>query len=260
MKNINKTSAIILAAGKGTRMKSELPKVLHEVCGKPMIMHIIETLKLVGITDIIVVVGHKAEMVKTVVGDGVKYALQAEQKGTGHAVMQAINLLNEKGNTLIVTGDTPLIEPGTLFNLLDNHIKNENKGTVLSAEFKDPFGYGRIIRDYDNNVVGIIEEKDATELQKSIREVNTGIFCFNNQSLFKGLSMIKNNNAQSEYYLTDMVGILNRMDQRFGSYLLSDNEQVLGINDREQLAQAEYIMTKKRKITFTDNQFENKEA
>ncbi|MGF7535129.1 sugar phosphate nucleotidyltransferase [Bacillus mexicanus] len=260
MKNVNKTSAIILAAGKGTRMKSELPKVLHEVCGKPMIMHIIDTLKMVGISDIIVVVGHKAEMVRNVVGDGVKYALQAEQKGTGHAVMQTTSFLNEKGNTLIVAGDTPLIEQNTLFALIDNHIRSGNKGTVLSAEFNNPFGYGRIIRDYENNVSEIIEEKDATELQREIREVNTGIFCFDNESLLKGLSLIENNNAQNEYYLTDMVCILNKLNQKFGSYLLSDNEQVLGINDREQLTKAEYIMTKKRKLTYNEGLFENKEA
>lgn len=253
--NIGKTNAIILAAGKGTRMKSDLPKVLHPVCGKPMILHIVDKLKAVGIQEIIVIVGHKAELVKDVVGDGVKYVLQKEQMGTGHAVMQAVPLLESIGNTMIIAGDTPLIEHRTILSFLDKHIQSGNKGTVLITEFENPTGYGRIIRDIMGDVIGIVEERDATELQKRIKEVNTGIFCFENNSLIKGLPLLKSNNAQNEYYLTDMVSILSKEQKRFGSYLLIDNEQVMGINDRNQLIQAEYILRKNNMVNLSTDDF-----
>lgn len=252
------TNAIILAAGKGTRMKSELPKVLHQVCGKPMVLHIIDKLKEVGIQDIIVVVGHKADMVKEVIGNGVKYAVQTEQNGTGHAVMQTVPLLNKNGETLIITGDTPLIEKGTISSLLEEHRRNRNAGTVLITKFDNPTGYGRIIRDQMEQVVGIVEEKDADLIQKDIKEVNTGIFCFDNKHLIEGLPLLTNHNSQNEYYLTDMVYILAKQGVRFGSYLLSDNEQVMGVNDREQLAHAEYIMLKNRAYTVGNVQVNKK--
>lgn len=252
------TSAIILAAGKGTRMKSDLPKVLHQVCGKPMVLHIIDKLKEVGIQDIIVVVGHKADMVKEVIGNGVKYAIQTEQNGTGHAVMQAAPLLNKNGETLIITGDTPLIEQGTISSLIEEHRENRNAGTVLITKFDNPTGYGRIIRDQIEQVVDIVEEKDADLDQKNIKEVNTGIFCFDNKYLMEGLPLLTNHNSQNEYYLTDMVSILAKQGVRFGSYLLSDNEQVMGVNDREQLAQAEYAMLKNRVYSVEDTQVNKK--
>ncbi|MCK2000569.1 NTP transferase domain-containing protein [[Brevibacterium] frigoritolerans] len=252
------TSAIILAAGKGTRMKSDLPKVLHQVCGKPMVTHIIDKLKEVGIQDIIVVVGHKADMVQDVIGNGVKYAVQTEQKGTGHAVMQAAPLLNENGETLIITGDTPLIEQGTISSLIEEHRANRNAGTVLITKFDNPTGYGRIIRDQNKQVVGIVEEKDADLVQKNIKEVNTGIFCFDNNHLIEGLPLLTNHNSQNEFYLTDMVSILGKQGVRFGSYLISDNEQVMGINDKEQLLQAEYVLLKNRSFSLEDGQVNKK--
>jgi bifunctional UDP-N-acetylglucosamine pyrophosphorylase/glucosamine-1-phosphate N-acetyltransferase len=251
-----KTSAIVLAAGKGTRMKSELPKVLHPVCEKPMILHIIDKLDAIGVQDVIAVVGHKAEKVKEVVGLRVKYAEQTEQKGTGHAVMQAVPFLNEEGNTLIITGDTPLIQEKTLLSLIENHIQTDNDGTVLITKFDDPTGYGRIIRNSVEEVVGIVEEKDANEEQKKIKEVNTGIFCFKNKALIEGLPLLDSNNIQNEYYLTDMVSIFNKQGKKFGSYLLSDNEQVMGVNDREQLAQAEYIMKKYNSVSVNNEEVE----
>ncbi|MDU9693267.1 NTP transferase domain-containing protein [Priestia aryabhattai] len=248
------TSAIVLAAGKGTRMKSELPKVLHQVCEKPMILHIIDKLDAIGVQKVIAVVGHKAEIVKEVVGSRAKFAKQTEQKGTGHAVMQAAPFLNEDGHTLIITGDTPLIQEMTLTSLIENHIKANNDGTVLITKFDNPMGYGRIIRNSLEEVVGIVEEKDASEEVKEIKEVNTGIFCFKNKALIEGLPLLDNNNVQSEYYLTDMVSIFNRQDKKFGSYLLADNEQVIGINDREQLAQAEYIMKKYNSVSVSEEE------
>lgn len=251
MANIGKTSAIILAAGKGTRMKSDLPKVLHPVCGKPMVLHIIDKLKNIGVQDIVVVVGHKAKLVKEAIGDTVRYAVQQEQKGTGHAVMQAAPLLNKNGNTMIITGDTPLIEERTILSFLERHILTQNNGTVLTTKFENPTGYGRIIRNDNEDVVGIVEEKDANPLQKTIKEVNTGIFCFENNSLLEGLPLLTTKNAQNEYYLTDMVSIINQRNEKFGSYMILDNEQVMGINDQEQLAQAEYIMMKNTKFINT---------
>ncbi|MFP3727267.1 sugar phosphate nucleotidyltransferase [Priestia filamentosa] len=238
------TSAIVLAAGKGTRMKSELPKVLHPVCEKPMIMHILEKLEASRIQDKIVVIGHKGEMVRETIGNGVKYAYQLEQKGTGHAVMQAIPQLREEGNTLIITGDTPLIQEKTILSLLEKHQEANNDGTVLITKFEDPTGYGRIIRNRDGEVIDIIEEKDANHEQRKIKEVNTGIFVFKNKALIEGIPLVENNNVQNEYYLTDMVSIFNKQNKKFGSYLLFDNAQVMGINDRKQLEQAEEIMRK----------------
>lgn len=243
------TNAIVLAAGKGTRMKSELPKVLHPVCEKPMILHIIEKLDAAGVEKKIVVVGHKGEMVKEVVGSKVEYAEQTVQNGTGHAVMQAVPLLSKEGNTIIITGDTPLIQEKTILSLLEQHKQLDNDGTVLITKFEDPTGYGRIIRNSLGEVEGIVEEKDASDKQKEVQEVNTGIFCFKNKALIEGLPLLDSNNAQNEYYLTDMVSILNRQGKKFGSYLLEDSEQVMGVNDREQLAQAEYIMRKYLSIT-----------
>lgn len=239
-----KTSAIILAAGKGTRMKSDLPKVLHPVCGKPMVVHIIEKLRNIGVDNIVVVVGHKAEMVQEVIGDSVNYALQTEQKGTGHAVMMAAPKLPKEGRTLVITGDTPLIKESTILAMISNHYDKENKGTVLTTTFENPTGYGRIIRDINDNVCGIVEEKDANQTTKQIKEVNTGIFCFDNKELISGLPRLTNNNAQNEYYLTDMVSIFAEDGHKFGSFSISDNEQVMGINDQEQLLAAQIIMSR----------------
>ena len=255
-----KTSAIILAAGKGTRMKSDLPKVLHPVCGKPMVLHIIEKLRAIGIEDIIVVVGHKAELVQEVIGNTVRYAIQTEQNGTGHAVMMAAPLLPKRGRTLIITGDTPLIKQSTLLAMIGNHYDKENKGTVLTTTFEDPTGYGRIIRDIDDNVCGIVEEKDAGPITKRIQEVNTGIFCFDNEELTKGLADLTNENAQNEYYLTDMVSIFAQEGHKFGSFTIYDNEQVMGINDQEQLLAAQIIMDREKENGIRINNDEQQQA
>ncbi len=248
------TYAIILAAGKGTRMKSELPKVLHPVGGIPMVEHLVNKLEKMKIDEIIVVVGHKRELIIRHLGRRVSYAEQTEQRGTAHAVQQAASLLiGKKGATLVLTGDTPLIEPRTLQNLLHVQKENQSAGVVLTAIQDDPTGYGRIIRDKQTKeVMGIVEEKDADPEQKHIQEVNTGIFCFDNQSMFQALLYIKNNNAQNEFYLTDIIqamreaGITNQQ-KRFETVVLDDPIEVIGINSREQLAEAERVFTGRTK-------------
>lgn len=234
-----KTYAIILAAGKGTRMKSDLPKVLHPIGGKPMMEHLVNKLEQMKIDEIIVVVGHKGELIKEHLGERVSYVEQAEQLGTAHAVRQCESLLKDKrGATLVLTGDTPLIESTTIQNLLRLQFETQCAGVVLTAKQDDPTGYGRILRDQETKrVIGIVEEKDATPEQKRIQEVNTGIFCFDNQSLFQALPNIGNDNAQKEYYLTDIIEAMR--GKRFETVILEDPIEVMGINSREQLAEAE---------------------
>ncbi|GAB6440650.1 UDP-N-acetylglucosamine diphosphorylase/glucosamine-1-phosphate N-acetyltransferase [Bacillus cereus] len=257
--------AIILAAGKGTRMKSDLPKVLHPVCGTPMLQHIINKLKKIDIDKIVVVIGHKAEKIRETIKDDVIFVEQTEQNGTAHAVLQAVPHLAEKeGTTLVITGDTPLIEEATLDSLLQEHIHSNSKGTVLTSIQNNPTGYGRIIREFNSlsnkhednklgNVVGIVEEKDADVNQKKIIEVNTGIFAFDNQSLLEGLPKIENKNVQNEYYLTDIVSVFIEEGKEFGGYLLQDPNEAMGINSRVQLSEAETIMRKKINQKHMDN-------
>lgn len=240
--------AIILAAGKGTRMKSELPKVLHPVCGTPMLQHIINKLKKIHVEEIIVVIGHHADKIRDEIKDKVTFVEQTEQNGTAHAVLQALpHLQNKQGTTLVITGDTPLIEDDTLETLLAQHVENNAKGTVLTAIQEEPTGYGRIVRNSTNSdeistVVSIVEEKDATPSQKEIKEVNTGIFAFDNESLIQGLPKIKNNNAQNEYYLTDIVSVFVNSNLPFSGFILKDSTEAMGINSRVQLSEAETIM------------------
>ncbi|MFP3726434.1 bifunctional UDP-N-acetylglucosamine diphosphorylase/glucosamine-1-phosphate N-acetyltransferase GlmU [Priestia filamentosa] len=248
--------AIVLAAGKGTRMKSDLPKVLHPVCGKPMLQHIIDKLKEINIQEIIVVIGHKGDQIKKTIKDPVTFVEQDEQKGTAHAVQQAMpQLADKEGTTLVITGDTPLITADTLNSFLNFHIKSNAKGTVLTATHDNPTGYGRIIREHStsNDVNGIVEEKDASSSQKEIKEVNTGIFAFDNSSLLKYLPQIKNNNAQNEYYLTDIVSVFLENHLKFGGYTLNDPTETMGINSRIQLSEAERIFRKRINAFHMDN-------
>lgn len=237
--------AILLAAGKGTRMKSELPKVLHPVGGIPMIGRLVGKLEAMPITRILAVIGHRGELVKEYLGTRVIYAQQEKQLGTAHAVLQAERLLsNRSGSTLVLAGDTPLIRQSTIEQLLAAQRANTSAGVVLTAIVQDPTGYGRIIRDPSSGeVVDIIEEKDATPEQKQINEINSGIFCFDNESLFQALPGITNNNAQQEYYLTDIVKVMRQMgisggQKRFEAITLEDPTGVMGINTPEQLEEA----------------------
>jgi bifunctional UDP-N-acetylglucosamine pyrophosphorylase / glucosamine-1-phosphate N-acetyltransferase len=240
-----KTYAVILAAGKGTRMKSELPKVLHCVGGIPMVGHLVNKLEKMKIDEIIVVVGHLGHLIKEYLGNRVTYVEQAEQRGTAHAVRQAETLLKGRdGITFVLTGDTPLIKEETLRKLLEWQKVRAGAGVVLTAQQPDPAGYGRILRNQSTQEVsGIVEEKDATDQQKNIKEVNTGIFCFDNRILFQVIPSITNNNAQNEFYLTDIIGVAQL--KKFAALMLEDPQEVIGINTREQLQEAEKIFSQK---------------
>ena len=239
-------TSVILAAGMGTRMKSKMPKVLHKVCGKPLSKWVIDASKAAGADTVCAVVGHKAETVKEVLGDVCEFALQAEQKGTGHAVMQAIDVIkNSKGEVVILNGDTPLITAETINKAIEYHKNNGNQATVITAILDDATGYGRIVRDNDGSVLKIVEQKDASEEEKKINEVNSGMYVFDAQSLVYALDKITPNNAQGEYYLTDTLEILLSAGKKIGGYAISDNDEIRGINDRVQLNEAEKIMQKR---------------
>ena len=236
-------TSVILAAGMGTRMKSKMPKVLHKVCGKPLSKWVIDASEAAGADKVCAVVGHKAETVKEVLGDVCEFALQAEQKGTGHAVMQAIDVIkNSKGEVVILNGDTPLITAETINKAIEYHKNNGNQATVITAILDDATGYGR---DNDGSVLKIVEQKDASKEEKKINEVNSGMYVFDAQSLVYALDKITPNNAQGEYYLTDTLEILLSAGKKIGGYAISDNDEIRGINDRVQLNEAEKIMQKR---------------
>ena len=235
--------AIVLAAGQGTRMKSKLYKVLHPVCGKPMVQHVVDHIASLDAERIVTVVGHGAEMVKEQLGEQSEYVLQAEQLGTAHAVQQAEPVLGTlEGTTLVVCGDTPLIRPETMKSLFDYHISQNAKATILTAVAEDPTGYGRVLRDTEGNVAQIVEQKDATEEQRKVTEINTGTYCFDNKALFEALKLVKNDNAQGEYYLPDVIEILQKQGELVAAYVTESFEETLGVNDRFALSQAEEIM------------------
>lgn len=235
--------AIVLAAGQGTRMKSTLYKVLHPVMGRPMVQHVIDQLQGLHLSKTLTIVGHGAEQVKEQLGDASAYILQEKQLGTGHAVKQAAPLLEHaSGVTLVICGDTPLLTKETLSSLFEHHIQSRAKATVLTATVDDPTGYGRVIRDQDGSVAKIVEHKDATEEQLSVKEVNTGTYCFDNQLLFQSLNKVSNNNAQGEYYLPDVMEILKQANEKIVAYQTEDIDETIGVNDRIALAKAEKIM------------------
>lgn len=234
--------AIILAAGQGTRMKSKLPKVLHKVAGKPMLGHVLDTLKTAGIKRQIVVLGHGAELIEEWLPQGIAVVYQREQLGTGHAVLQAKELLKDTtGKVMIVCGDTPLLQASTLKGLLNKHINTNAQVTILTADIANPQGYGRIIRE-NNQVKAVVEEKDATNEEKVVTEINTGSYCFNSQFLQDYLGKLTNNNAQGEYYLTDLIKLAKDANLKVEAFLLEDIRESLGINNRIQLAEAEKIL------------------
>ena len=232
-----KVYAIVLAAGKGTRMKSDKPKVVHEVLYKPMINHVVDELKALGIDETIVIVGHEADLVKAIVDD-VTFVDQTEQLGTGHAVLQAKDILaNRDGMTLVLCGDAPLIRKETLKEFIAYHQEHHNQATIMSADCDPSTHYGRIIKE-NGQVTGIVEFKDLLESQKDITEMNTGEYCFDNKALFEALSQVTNDNAQNEYYLTDVIGIMNHQGLKVDAYKIDDFDEVGGINDRVALAQS----------------------
>ena len=237
----NDIIAIVMAAGKGTRMKSKNSKLVQKIYGKEIVKRAVENAQKAGVRDIVAVVGYKKEEVMKVLGDNIKYAYQDEMLGTGHAVMQAKQYVKgKKGKVLVLNGDVPLIRPETLNKLIEKSIENKEYATLLTAIYDDPTGYGRIVRDEGGNIEGIVEEKDTTPEQKKIKEINAGIYCFDIEALLKALEKVTPNNKQGEYYITDVIQIMNDSGLKTGAVLVEDNTEILGINDRIQLG----ILTK----------------
>lgn len=238
--------AIILAAGKGTRMKSDLPKVLHKVAGITMLEHVFRAVGAIEPAKNVTVIGHKAELVREVLADQSEFVLQTEQLGTGHAVMMAeAELAGLEGQTLVIAGDTPLITGGSLKNLIDFHVNHKNVATILTATADDPFGYGRIIRNNHGEVVKIVEQKDANDFEQQVKEINTGTYVFDNKRLFEALKNLNTNNAQGEYYLTDVISIFREAGEKVGAFVLRDFDESMGVNDRVALATAESVMRRR---------------
>ena len=228
--------AIVMAAGKGTRMKSKKSKLVQKIYGKEIVKRAVENAQKAGVHEIVAVVGYMKEAVMAVLGDSVKYAFQEEMLGTGHAVIQAKEFLKgKKGKILVLNGDVPLIRPETLNKLIEKSIENKEYATLLTAIYDNPTGYGRIVRDEGGNIEAIVEEKDTTEEQKEIKEINAGIYCFDIEELLLALDKIEPNNAQGEYYLTDVIKIMNEKGLKTGAVIVEDNTEILGINDRIQL-------------------------
>lgn len=237
-----KLKTLILAAGKGTRMKSEMPKVVHKVNGVPMITKIIDTLSGLNPKENILILGHKKEEVLKVVGENCDYVLQTEQLGTGHAVIQAKEKLEGyDGDVMILCGDTPLLRESTLKSLYDYHKESGAVTTILTSIYENPFGYGRIVKE-DGLVKAIVEEKEASEEIKKIKEVNAGVYCFNSKELFKALDKIDNNNEKGEYYLTDVIGIQVSENKKVQSFILEDKMEILGVNSKVELTQAGKVL------------------
>ncbi len=251
------TKAIILAAGKGTRMKSDKPKVVHKALGKPMVYYSIEAAYGAGCEQVCVIVGYKADEVKESIKDTYKdynsmsdvisYALQEEQLGTGHAVRCAGDFIGDTGNIIVLCGDTPLVTKDTLKKAIDKHIADNNGVTVISAILEDSFGYGRIIRD-ENGLSKIVEEKDATCEERLVKEVNSGMYIFNAKALKEALLEISNDNAQGEYYLPDTIEIIKGKGLKVDAVPMDNPDEIRGVNTLDQLAEAEEIMKSRGEV------------
>lgn len=248
--------SLVLAAGKGTRMKSELPKVLHKVNGVPMVIKIDSELKKAGISKNILILGHKKELVIKEFENrniNIDYVTQEEQLGTGHAIMQAKEVLKDfEGTVLVTCGDTPLIRNTTIEKFVNFHNEKKASATILTAKVDNPFGYGRIVKNEDK-VIAIIEEKEASDDIKKINEINSGVYCFDSKKLFASLEKIDNNNEKGEYYLTDVIKILVNNNELVESYLLEDNQEILGVNSKVQLAEASQVLRNRKNIELMEN-------
>jgi bifunctional UDP-N-acetylglucosamine pyrophosphorylase/glucosamine-1-phosphate N-acetyltransferase len=240
--------AIILAAGKGSRMKSkreDISKVSFPILGQPLVKYVIEALKPLSLKEIVAVIGFGGATSEPIVKDDCKVVWQREQKGSGHAVMMAAPVLEGKeGETIVCCGDTPLLTSETLAALFSEHENSRNALTVMTSILEDPFGYGRIVKK-GGNVIKIVEQKDAGEKEKNIKEVNAGVYIFDNKELFKALKHLTTNNAAGEYYLTDVIGIFVKKGFKVGSFAVRDVEETYGVNDRSQLALAGKIIQKR---------------
>ncbi|WP_408955229.1 bifunctional UDP-N-acetylglucosamine diphosphorylase/glucosamine-1-phosphate N-acetyltransferase GlmU [Natroniella sp. ANB-PHB2] len=239
-------ATITLAAGKGTRMKSSLPKVLHQVAGKSMVQHVVDTASRLDPLHNLVIVGYKAEQVKVETVGKIEFVKQEQQLGTGHAVMQAKDKLTDfSGVVLVLYGDTPLLTSETLQQLVKKHKVEEAAATILTTKVDDPTGYGRIIRDQSGYVVKIVEERDTTAQEAKVNEINTGICCFESELLWDALSKLDTDNAQGEYYLTDIPEILVNQGDSVAALSTSDTQQTIGVNNRKHLAEAEQALRQK---------------
>ncbi|MER6615226.1 bifunctional UDP-N-acetylglucosamine diphosphorylase/glucosamine-1-phosphate N-acetyltransferase GlmU [Streptomyces xantholiticus] len=251
MSAIRPAAVVVLAAGEGTRMKSKTPKVLHEIAGRSLVGHVVSAARELDPEQLVVVVGHAREQVEGHLGEryaGTRTAFQAEQNGTGHAVRMGLEELGGRpeGTVVVVCGDTPLLSGGTLSELARTHAADGNAVTVLTAEVPDSTGYGRIVRDAATGAVtAIVEHKDATEEQRAIREINSGVFAFDGQLLADALKKVRTDNSQGEEYLTDVLGILREAGHRVGASVAADHREILGINNRVQLAEARKLMNER---------------
>lgn len=236
-------TAVVLAAGKGVRMQSELPKVFNPLAGRPLLEHVFNSLKAAGVEKILAVVGHKKEMIiEYFAGWPVTFVEQKEQLGTGHAVMMTEPYLKDfSGKVLVLAGDVPLLSAKTIQRLIDFHEQHHSVATVLTAEVPDPASYGRIVRNQEGLILKIVEKKDASPAELKIREINTGTFCFNSRALFSALDSVKPENAQKEYYLTDTIEILKSEGQPVFACLAEDFRETLGVNTKEELQALEKI-------------------
>lgn len=248
MRGIHKmqTKAVILAAGKGTRMKSDLPKVVHTIEGKCLVDYVIEAAKGAGVQEVCLVVGYQHEVVEeSILHKDVAFALQPEQLGTGHAVMCAREFLGTQGSTMILFGDTPLITADTLRRLQAYHVEHGNAVTVLSAYIDNPTGYGRIIRDEQGAFVKSVEHKDAAPEELASHEINSGMYIFDTAELASALTKLQPDNAQGEYYLPDTLAIIREKGLRVDAFALEDAEDITGVNDQEQLQAAAEIIRRR---------------
>lgn len=245
---------VIMAAGKGTRMKSALPKVLHRVGGKPMLGHVLAAANQAGSEKNVVVVGFGGEDVKKTIGEQAEYVEQKEQLGTGHAVMQAVPVLTDfDGTVMVINGDAALLTGELLTKLRQAHEQAGAKATILTAEMPDATGYGRVLRRADGNVDRVVEHKDASPEERLINEVNAGIYCFDCRALVESLRAVTCDNAQGEYYLPDVVKILNDRRQKVCAVQADDYEQTLGINSKTELAEAEKLLRRRKNIELMDS-------
>ena len=243
---MSQLKAVILAAGKGTRMKSDLPKVVHTIEGKCLVDYAIDAALGAGAEEICLVVGYQHEVVReTIAHKDVRFVLQKEQLGTGHAVKCARDFLGREGQTMILFGDTPLITAETLGRLREYHVRNGNTVTVLSAIVEEPSGYGRIIRDMDGKFVRSVEHKDASPTELKSREINSGMYIFDTKELKEALDLIQPNNAQGEYYLPDTLTIIKDKGLKVDAFALDDPEDIIGVNDQEQLKSAAVVIRRR---------------
>ncbi len=238
--------AVILAAGKGTRMKSDLPKVLHELAGRPLLDHVMDTSAAAGIDRMVVVVGHKASLVEeTCSRPGIEFVIQEPQLGTGHAVQQAVPALRAGGYCVVLAGDVPLLRTETLRRLVEGTISSGASAVVLTCVVDDAAAYGRIIKDDQGRVLKIVEAVDATPEELAVGEYNTGVFCFQTEKLIEALGNLKTDNKQGEYYLTDTVAWLVQQGQPVEAVITEDPDEVIGINTVDELAGAAQLLAKR---------------